>query len=407
MILLLLSGTAGALYYFFLYRGQGSEKASGKEITVYTVREVEHEETVEVSGNVEPVKEKELAFHTSGLVSKVYVREGMYVRGGKLLAEMDNSEQLYELEQVDYQIKEKELEGAKREIELLKMEKKLKEKKLEDLKLYTPISGLVSVVNMEEGDFVGANSKTAVIRVIDTSKLKATVEVDEVDAPEVKLGQKVLFHFDAFPDMEVTGRVSKIPIEGTVTNEGIAVLNTEILIDKPPKELHPGFSFTAEIIVKPAEKILVVNRDAILERNGRKLVFPATSVPGARNAPGNATGNAAGNTTRNATKRTSPSSETGKSIPQGNARNAGQRFPRPVRVEVEGYNDKEVRVISGVSKGDRLLSVSELMSKIQGRQNERAGKNPLSIFGFPSRRVPGATRRPSDGRTRTGSQEKR
>ncbi len=214
-------------------------------------------------------------------------------------------------------------------------------------------------MNIEEGDYINAGSKDTQVRIINISSLKAVVEVDELDAPLVKEGQNVLFNFDALPDEKVTGRVEDIPIEGKVTNEGIAVLDTEIVIQNPPEDIHPGYSFTAEIVVKKEEKILVVNKNAIMERGSRKLVFKA------------------------------PEAGSG----SGSSMEKSSRL-RPVRVETVPYNEREVKILSGLSEGDRVFSAVELKARFEGKKKQSKMNNPLSIFGFPQRR-PG--RRPPGG----------
>lgn len=345
----------GASYYYFFLRGK-QKKDNDIQLTIYTVKSVKHTETVEVSGNIEPIEAEDLSFHVSGIVSHVYVHEGDYIKAGTLLAELDNTQQLYDLKKVEYDIAQKEAAGAKRDIELLKMEKQLKEKALEYRKLYASIPGFVSAVNIEEGDYINAGSKDTQVRIINISSLKAVVEVDELDAPLVRQGQKVLFNFDALPDEKAAGRVEDIPIEGKVTNEGIAVLDTEIVINNPPADIHPGYSFTAEIVVKNEEKILVVNKNAIMERSGRKLVFKA------------------------------PRAGSGNSGSMGR----GSR-PRPVKVETAPYNKSEVKILSGLSEGDRVLSAVELKARFSGTKKESKMNNPLSIFGFPGKR-PGRSR---------------
>lgn len=349
--LVILAGGGSAYYHFFI-NSRDTENTHDM-LTVYTVKSVNHTETVEVSGNIEPIESENLKFNVTGLVSKVYVKEGEYVHAGTIVAELDNTQQVYELKQVEYNIEQKKVEGAQREVELLELEKKLKEKALDERRLFSSLSGYVSDVSIEEGDYVTGGSPTAV-RVINISSLKAEVEVDELDVPSVKKNQKVVFNFDALPDLKVTGVVKDTPLEGRVTSEGIAVLDTEIRINNPPKVIHPGYSFTAEIIVKPEEKILVVNKDAVMEKNGRKLVFPAP--------------------------------------PEGGTVVSQQR-PQPVNVKTAAFNDKEVRVISGLKEGDRVISAVELLANFK-KNSSPSGNDPLSLLGFPQKNL-GSSRKNS------------
>jgi hypothetical protein len=63
--------------------------------------------------------------------------------------------------------------------------------------------------------------------------MKATVAIDEIDAPKIDEGQRVEFIFDAYPDIRYNGYVSSIPREARVTSNGIAVLDVELILTDP------------------------------------------------------------------------------------------------------------------------------------------------------------------------------
>ncbi len=114
IIPLIFIAVGGASYYFFIREKQ--KKDNDIQLTVYTVKSVKYRETVEVSGNIEPIEAEDLSFHVSGIVSHVYVHEGDYIKAGTLLAELDNTQQLYDLKKVEYDIAQKKAAGAKRDI---------------------------------------------------------------------------------------------------------------------------------------------------------------------------------------------------------------------------------------------------------------------------------------------------
>ena len=299
----------------------------------YTVKAVSREEVVEISGNIEPVNSEDLFFIKSGLIKTIKISEGDFVKAGALTAELDDSNETYAVALIDYEIDQEKLSGSNRRLELLELERDIKISDLNDTKLYTSISGRVSSVDKNPGEYInGGNSRIA--RIIDISAMKATVEIDELDVPNIKAGQRVRFFFDALPELEVSGSVYSIPIEGRVTQQGIAVLDAEVIIDNPPEEILISYSFTGEIIVSDSETVLVLNKDGIIEKNGRTfvLLMPKNDDP-----------------------------------------------PKPKPVKTAEYQGNEVRILSGLSEGEIVLSAGVLEQLSQNQQD----KNPLQMLGLP------------------------
>jgi multidrug resistance efflux pump len=71
-----------------------------------------------------------------------------------------------------------------------------------------PADGTVAVDSGVEGAFVTAGTQLAVA--YDFSKVYVTARVDETDIDAIRIGQRVDFTVDAFPDNEFTGSVREI-----------------------------------------------------------------------------------------------------------------------------------------------------------------------------------------------------
>jgi multidrug efflux pump subunit AcrA (membrane-fusion protein) len=329
--------------YLWFGRHKSSPAAVGVPAT-YRVQAVTRSSAIDVTGNLKPVESEDIGFAASGKVARVYVKEGDRVRAGDLIAELDDSQQRYDLASLDYKIEKARISGSKSELELLALERQLKQVDLQEKKVWTTISGIVSNVDVREGEYVKAGETISPIaRIIDLSALMAEVEIDELDVPSVKVGQKVVFHIDALPDLEVTGRVSLLPLEGRVTTEGIAVLDAEVRIDHPPKSLLPGYSFSARIVAAEDERLLVLDEKALQKVDGRSYVLlpPATSEASPAALP---------------------------------------RQPERREVKTAAYETGKVRVLEGLSEGDVVLAAAA--APAGGRAAGRQSANPLSIFGF-------------------------
>ena len=74
----------------------------------------------------------------------------------------------------------------------------------------SPIDGIVTKRNVEEGEMAvqGFTNNPSVVLLIvaDMSVIEAEIEVDETDIPNVKLGQKTKVTIDALPDRTFSGK---------------------------------------------------------------------------------------------------------------------------------------------------------------------------------------------------------
>ncbi|MFA5569892.1 MAG: efflux RND transporter periplasmic adaptor subunit [Sphaerochaetaceae bacterium] len=237
------------------------EAATAVRMVEEPVRLIEFTQTIDISGDVEAYNRQNVVFRSTGAVTNVFVKEGDYVNKGDLLATIDDTRQSYALANIESSIEEAELQGSKRALELLERQRKEAESNLDYTRAYANFDGVVAVVNVDEGDYFEAG--TAAIIVIDRSKLKATVEIDEIDIQSVHTGMKAELTFDALPGRTVEAYVSYIPMLGRTTNQGIGVLDVEIVIDDPPSALVPGFTFAGEIRADEVKKMLVIPSAAV------------------------------------------------------------------------------------------------------------------------------------------------
>jgi membrane fusion protein (multidrug efflux system) len=228
-------------------------------------------ETVEITGNLMPIDARDLAFPIAGRVTAVPVEVGRLVTSGSIVARLDDSKARYELATVDTQLQQKRLSGSSREIQILELQREIAAQAVQDHVLRSPIDGRIATIDILVNDFVSAGRRIA--RVIDDSSFKATVQIDELDAPRVREGQPVRFVFDALPELETTGRVLSLAIEARITSNGLAVRDGEVLIENPPSELLSGYSFTGQILLGQEEKVLAVPEEAVFNQGGETFLL--------------------------------------------------------------------------------------------------------------------------------------
>ena len=134
-------------------------------------------------------------------------------------------------------------------------------KNLDEATITAPFDGVIASVSAEEGDTV--TTVMTIVHMVNTSSMKLTVEVDEIDIPEVALGQETIITFDALPDDEFTGSVVTIlPVPKEVS--GVVLYDVKIKLDVPEGSgIRVGMSADADIIIDRRSDILLVPDRAI------------------------------------------------------------------------------------------------------------------------------------------------
>jgi HlyD family secretion protein len=128
----------------------------------------------------------------------------------------------------------------------------------------SPIEGVVVDRQVNVGQPVAASLQAATLFVIaqDLSRLQANITVDEADIGEVQEGQSVRFTVDAFPDRDFEGRVSQVRQQG-VAESGVVSYTVVVEADNPGRQLLPGMTANAEIVLEQRENVLRLPNTAL------------------------------------------------------------------------------------------------------------------------------------------------
>lgn len=198
-----------------------------------------------------------------------------------VMAEAQAQKNLDELTE-DIAIQELQLEAAKasvvqarESVELARKSLNQAQKQLDEATIIASIDGVVTNISAEEGDIIPEPIMTSkpVINLIDPSSMELIMEVDEIDIPEVKLGQEAIIELDALPDMEFVGivtTISPVPIEVG----GVVLYNVKLELDVPEDSgVKVGMSASADIILAERSNVLLVPDRAITkDSEGRTIV---------------------------------------------------------------------------------------------------------------------------------------
>ncbi len=260
-----------------------------KEVVHFNTVEVEEsnlQNSVTATGTIEPVTSVTVGTQVSGIVSRLYVDYNSEVKKGQVIAELDKTNLLSELNTakanlsslqsaLNYQaanfnryqtllnkglVSADEFENAqltyRQATEQVKQAKEQVQRAQTNLGYATitsPIDGVVLSKSVEEGQTVAASFSTPELFKIakDLTNMQVVANVDEADIGNVRAGERVSFTVDAYPDDKFQGTVTQVRQEATTTNN---VVTYEVVINAPNGDLKLKPGLTANVTIYTSEK---------------------------------------------------------------------------------------------------------------------------------------------------------
>ena len=366
------------------------------------------------NGVLQPRKRLEVAADLAGRVTKLNIREGSVVRKGEVLlhiersryeiavakAEAQLSQTLAAVEQVKANLLQSQT-GKRRAEEIAQSSGLLPGLELEQARtqaasseaqfkaasfaveqaraaladardqlakttIRAPMSGVVTRLNVQEGEMAGSgqnNPEAALLVVSDLSAMEARIVVDETDLPHIHVGDSVSIRVDAFPRARFSGRVARIANSALrVANGGQSSNNFQVFVavDSSETPLHADFSVSAEIITDRRIGALSVPILSLVVRDehGRRI---SASAPDA--APG-------AESTRRAQR---PAGIEGVFLVEEGV----ARF-RAVRVGIVG--DQYAEITAGLKPGQRVVSGTyQLIRELDAGTQVMAPEHQLAL----------------------------
>jgi HlyD family secretion protein len=150
---------------------------------------------------------------------------------------------------------------------------------LEKCRFLAPFDGVVSALNVEQGEIVITgtmnNPGTQILVVSDLSRMLVRADVDETDVVDMRIGQKARISVDAIPDTTFEGTV--VEIGNTAKRsamsavEGQTNFEVEVVFDHNVPQVRPGMTADVEIETATAAQVRAVPIQAVVVRTERDL----------------------------------------------------------------------------------------------------------------------------------------
>lgn len=205
------------------------------------------------------------------------IKEATYnleVQSSEAILTKDKSTLNAEMAEQVYQMELQSLANtvATRELELSNISKELEEARasLEDNILYAPCDGVVTTVNVSEGDEMQAKAEIAAIS--DSDNVFVYIAVAQDDITGVSMGQECTVVMDAFEEITFAGTVDSITTTPVRNASGSASYNVSIKLDGDIAQVYEGMTGTATLITRQQKDVLYVTNRTVYERDGQSYV---------------------------------------------------------------------------------------------------------------------------------------
>ena len=280
--------------YFLLAGGKKEEKVS---LDTARVERTSIHTSITATGTIEPVTSVTVGTQVSGIVSHLYVDYNSLVKKGQVIAELDRTNLISELntakanlssaqsseayEQAnynryktlydkglvstdEYQSAELSFRKAREQVNAARESVNKAQTNLGYATITSPIDGVVLSKSVEEGQTVAASFNTPELFTIaqDLTNMRVIADIDEADIGGVVEGQRVSFTVDAFPDDKFQGAVTQVRQQATTSSN---VVTYQVVISAPNNDLKlkPGLTASVTIFTMEKDNILAVPAKAL------------------------------------------------------------------------------------------------------------------------------------------------
>lgn len=241
---------------------------------------------VAARGVVPAPTEVQVRAGVAGQVAGIRVAEGDRVSKGDLLLNLTNDQVQVALAQAEHDLasaqqdwetltnpygdtrRRLEIQTQANRVDQLRLNLENLQTDVSRLTVTAPFAGVVTALPVTLGQRVSAGN--SLFTIADYSAYHMVIPVDELDIPQVHVGQPVEVEADAFPGRRYQGEVVHISREGRV-QDGVSTFDVTVRVARS-EELWPGMNAVAEILVDQRQNVLWVPREAVVMNQGQGMV---------------------------------------------------------------------------------------------------------------------------------------
>ena len=232
--------------------GTGSSSSGGGQGTsTYTVARGDIQRSLTVYGEVVAAQEYSFTFDGDE-VDEIFVKVGNRVEEGDVLVELDRTQAELNLLQAERALIEAETDGIPNAIREKELSYRLALEKHNETTLRAPFAGVVTSVRQAT-----SSSESWSLNLIDTSELYIEASVDQLDAPDVAVGQSAVAIIEPLPDKMWS--VDLVEVGGMATRNGNSTsVSVTAKLPQADPEILVGYTAEMEIITASETDVLIV-----------------------------------------------------------------------------------------------------------------------------------------------------
>lgn len=239
--------------------------------------------------------EAQVVAKTSGIALQVFAEVGQHVSAGQVLVRIDADRATLQVAQSDAQVRKlqanfaraqqlasqkmvsaNDLDTLRYDLENARASNRLARLELSYTTVKAPISGVIAERSIKPGNLVQIN--TPIMRIVDNSRLEATLNAPEREIETLKTGQSVQLVVDALPGKTFAGRIDRV---SPVVDSGSGTFRVVCAFEGGGL-LQPGMFARIRINYDQRANALVIPRNALLEDGSEPAVFTVRAEKASR-----------------------------------------------------------------------------------------------------------------------------
>ena len=296
----------GALVFFVIigswfFSDEDLQEVSSVLVKPVSVSGAPSASVLDASGYVTARRQATVSSKITGKVMEVFIEEGMFVKKGQILAQLDDSTFQAELKYSISQLKEAEriynrtleltkeklmsqssLDSALAQLEGMQAKTEVSRQIVADMKILAPFSGIVVDKAAQPGEMIspisagGGFTRTGICTIVDMDSLEIEVDVNESYINRVESGQPALANLNAYPNWDIPAEV--IAIIPTADRNKATVKVRIGFLERDQRvlpDMGAKVSFLEKSSSSSAEKIdgVVVPNSAVSKQGEEHYVF--------------------------------------------------------------------------------------------------------------------------------------
>jgi len=262
-------------------------------VTAFITQDTLFKHYVEVQGTVETKQDVMVYPEYSGVMTRLYVREGQYVSRGALVAKVDDGGLTQQIAQQQVQLnlakttfqKQKSLWDqnigseiqylqAKSNVEALEQAIAAMRVQMKKVNVYAPFGGVVEEIITEQGQVVSPGA-TPLFRLVNLGSMYVKAEVPEAYLSKIKRGTEVEVEFTSL-EKEYTSKVRRV---NNTINPNSRSFIVEVSVPNRDKLIKPNLIAKLRLNDYTNKEAILIP-DNIIQENaaGERFVFVSDSL---------------------------------------------------------------------------------------------------------------------------------